>query len=174
MIKPIAMKYSIIILVFFTLNLFSQNKEESVIEIKGVTTCLKNEYSLKLSEVTINVYNLNDKIGTYISDERGKFEFEIQTNTYTMLEFEKEGFVSKRILFDTRSIDIDHKKSYKPFDLEIFLLDFKKLVYYDDVEFPITRVEYSKEEKDFIYAPRYTEKMLEKQEKLIEEITGLN
>ncbi len=90
-----------------------------------------------------------------------------------MLEFEKEGFITKRILFDTRSNAINYGKKYKPFDLELLLLEDNDGFVYDDVDFPVTRIEYSEKEQDFVYVLEYTKRMMKKQERFLEELTSL-
>ena len=154
--------------------LFAQTPKKEWLKIKGITTDGRLYNTSRLKNVTINIYQFNDKIATYESDASGKFEFEIEMNSYIVLEFEKENFFSKRILFDTRNDNIDYNKNYIPFNFEILMLEHRKKVNYGDIDFPITRIEYSEEEKEFYYVEKYTNNMVKKQDKIIARLSRLN
>lgn len=161
--------YIVIPLLLFGMIVFSQKKsthKKDSITIKGITTYITDcETTERLDDVSIYVYEYNDQTTMYCTDERGKFEFAIPKNTYIVLVFEKYNFIAKRILFDTRT---DKKtRAIKPFDLEIVMLNYVDGVNYDDLDFPITRVEYMEEINDFNYVEKYTESMLKNQEKVI-------
>ncbi|MGB0882261.1 MAG: hypothetical protein ACPGSO_04865 [Vicingaceae bacterium] len=145
---------------------FSQTNNK--FEIKGITTAFySNSSSKKLDKVAIKVYNHNDLIDTFYSNERGKFDFKIPKNAYITLEFVKDNFVAKRILFDTRTEQKSLNEKIKPFDLEIVLLEKMDGVDYSDLDFPITRIEYVKKMQDYYYATKYTERMLKVQENIL-------
>jgi hypothetical protein len=142
--------------------------------VKGITTDGRFYSASRLKNVTINIYEFNDKIATYQSDEKGKFEFEIDMNSYIVLEFEKESFISKRILFDTQNQNINYSKKYIPFNFEIMMLTQKEEVNYGDIDFPITRIEYSAEDQEFFYVDKYTDNMIKKQAKVIAKLSRLH
>lgn len=147
---------------FISATLFSQNP----IIIKGITTDMKAyENTHRINDVDINIYEYNTKITSYCTDEHGKFEFEIPKNSYIVVEFAKENFVSKRVLFDTRTSE--KIKKIKPFNLEIVMIDYKEGVGYGELDFPITRIEYVEEMKDFNYVKEYTDLRLKEQKKVI-------
>lgn len=158
---------------FLILNLIAFSQTNDSITIKGITT----EHSLyekgkRLETVTINVYEYNDKISSYQTDVKGKFEFNISKNSYTTLEFVKNDFFTKRILFDTRTeIEI---KNVKPFNIEIVMIENKKGIDHSDLDFPITRVEYIEKYNDYNYVEKYTKLMMKKQDKILANIKRPN
>ena len=77
-------------------------------------------------------------------------------------------------MFDTRNENIDYTKNYIPFNFEIMLLEQKKKVNYGDIDFPITRIEYSVEDKEFFYVDKYTNNMIKKQEKVMARLARLH
>ncbi|OFY93744.1 MAG: hypothetical protein A3K10_15445 [Bacteroidetes bacterium RIFCSPLOWO2_12_FULL_31_6] len=168
------MKRIVLISILFSFSyLLAQIPNQECLKVKGITTDGRLYSSSRLANVTINIYQFNDKIGSYQSDAKGIFEFEIEMNSYIVLEFEKENFFSKRILFDTRNDNIDYSKKYIPFNFEIMMLEQKKKVNYGDCDFPITRIEYSVEEKEFFYVDKYTDNMIKKQEKVMARLARL-
>ncbi len=164
----------LISIIFSFSHLFAQTTKQECLKVKGITTDGRLYSTSRLANVIINIYQFNDKIGTYQSDAKGNFEFEIEMNSYIVLEFEKENFFSKRILFDTRNENIDYTKNYIPFNFEIMLLEQKKKVNYGDIDFPITRIEYSVEDKEFFYVDKYTNNMIKKQEKVMARLARLH
>ena len=129
---------------------FAQSEKQSVLKIKGITTDSRYYTSSRISDVTINVYDGNNLVASYYSDEKGKFDMDIVLNSYTVIEFIKEGFFPKRILFDTKDSAIDVSKTYDPFNFEISLIEYYKDFDNFDSDFPITRIEYSDKEKELI------------------------
>lgn len=164
----------IIIYLFISVMNYAQtnpSKEANTMVIKGITTDMKvYEHTSRINDVSIHIYEYNTKITTYCTDENGKFEFTIPTNSYIVVEFQKENFISKRVLFDTRT-DAKMKK-IKPFNLEIVMINYKKGVEYGDLDFPITRVEYQEEYKDFNYVKEYTDRMMKKQKRVLTKLAG--
>lgn len=152
-----------IILSFYSLNA----QTHTMLIVKGITTDGRSMNTSVLQDVTVNIYKYNDKIAAFQSDEKGKFQFEIEMNSYIILEFVKEGFLSKKILFDTENQLIDYSKNYIPFNFEIAMLKEVKDVNYDGIDFPIAMIEYSEKEKEFLYVEKYTNDMVKRQEKVM-------
>ena len=153
--------------------LFGQNSKQGIIKVEGITTN-GNAYTTKrLKNVNINVYNNNDLIKSHQSDTKGKFEFNIKINSYIVLEFVKEGFFTKRILFDTKHPMISNKKTFNPFDFEIVLIPFNKDLIDFEIDFPITRIEYSEKIDELVYAEKYTKQRIEQQEYMINQLAKL-
>ena len=168
------MKQLFLISILFSFSyLLAQTPKKRCIKVKGITTDTRFYNSTRLKNVTINIYEYNEKIATYLSDEKGKFEFEIEMGTYIVLEFEKENFFSKRILFDTKDQNIDYSKKYIPFNFEIMMLEQRNNINYGDCDFPITRIEYSVEDREFFYVDKYTDNMIKKQNKVIAKLARL-
>ncbi|HRP60509.1 MAG TPA: hypothetical protein PK833_09550 [Vicingus sp.] len=164
------MKYLITTYLIFSIS-FLMAQTQKKLKIEGITTNGETINTSTLKNVTINIYEYNDKIASYESNLKGQFEFEIDMNSYIMLEFLKEGFLTKRILFDTRNKNIDYGKNYIPFNFEIVMLLKVEGIDADDIDFPITKVEYFPEEKEFLFVEKYTNDMIKLQEKIINKRT---
>ena len=82
----------LISIIFSFSHLFAQTTKQECLKVKGITTDGRLYSTSRLANVIINIYQFNDKIGTYQSDAKGNFEFEIEMNSYIVLEFEKENF----------------------------------------------------------------------------------
>jgi len=159
---------SIIFPLFYSIATYCQDNplRADSITVKGITTQFKNKNETTIIEkVKIHAYQYNTKYTTFNSDKNGYFEFNIPLNSYIVLAFEKEDYIVKRVLFDTRTSA--KLKKINPFDLEIVMLKYFNGINYNDLDFPITRVEYDEEIKDFNYASAYTEMMLKKQSKIL-------
>lgn len=157
-----------LLLTYIFLSFYSLNAQKhTMLKVKGITTDGRFINTSILKDVTVNIYKYNDKITTFQSDEKGKFQFEIEMNSYIILEFVKEGFLSKKILFDTENQLIDYSKNYIPFNFEIAMLKEVKDVNYDGIDFPIAMIEYSEKEKEFLYVEKYTNDMVKRQEKVM-------
>ncbi len=164
--------YTIFLLTIGTISLCQTENNDSI-TVKGITTNY-NPYQEgnRINNVLINVYEYNTKITTYKSDSKGKFEFNISKNTYTVLEFVKDNFITKRILFDTRTSS--NIKNVKPFNIELVMIKAKEGVDFSDLDFPITRIEYIEKYDDFNYVEKYTRLMLKKQDKILAKIKDAN
>ena len=150
---------------------FCQTNDSIV--IKGITT----EYSLysvekRLENVVIHVYEYNTKVNSHKTDAKGKFEFNILKNSYTILEFVKDDFITKRMLFDTRTET--EIKNTKPFNIEIVMIEAKEGVDCSDLDFPITYIKYIEEDNDFNYVEKYTKLMMKEQEKILVKLNKFN
>ena len=156
---------AILVMLVLASVLYGSNEGKRIV-IKGVTTGFTTESNRKLHDVTIRVYKFNKLITTFYSNSKGKFEFEIPKNSYITLVFEKDNFVSKRILFDTRSDNSDIQ-SIKPFDLKVMLIENIEGIDYEDLDFPITKIMFNEKMNDYSYAKKYTELMLKKQEEIL-------
>ena len=121
--------------------------------------------------MSINVYQYNLIHATRNSDNNGKFEFNTPVNSYITLEFTKDYFTSKKILFDTRLAPT--LKKVRPFNLKIIMLNYIKEVDSCELDFPLPRVEYNKEVQDFIFVEQYTERMLDKQNRILARMAEL-
>ena len=134
--------------------------------VKGVTRGFVSNSNNKLQDVTIKVYKFNKLVTTFYSNSKAKFEFEIPKNSYITLVFEKENFISKKILFDTRTdLNVDHVNN--KFDLNIMLIERIEGVDYSDLDFPATKIFFSEKEDDYTYAIKNTKSMLKKQEEIL-------
>jgi hypothetical protein len=117
-------------------------------------------------KVIVNLYDGNKKVSSYETGANGKFLLDISRNRHYTLEFVKIGYVTKRIIIDTK---VNHRdavgvKEFK-FDIELF----KMVPGYDysDLDFPITILEFEKTKKEFVYNQKYTNQMLDMQDNIL-------
>ena len=86
----------------------------------------------------------------------GKFDFNIELNKDYVISFAQDGYVSKKISFDTKVPSGRNEEGFIPFQFQVTL--FKQ---YEGINFvvfnqPVGRVHYSEEIGDFDYDTDYT------------------
>ena len=158
-----------LIAILFLSTVVLAQEEPNELRIKGVTT-FGDIYGAKekLGDVSIKIYEGNKYLGTFYTDEKGKYDFTLPLNKYITLEFVKENFISKRFVYDTHTPVISEK--YKVFEVQVVMIDKISGVDYEELDFPIAHVRYDAKKKDFDYVDKYTDKMLAKQDKVVDEI----
>jgi len=139
-------------LVLISICSFGRNYNSELLTIKGVTTDGMFENSENLLDVSIYIYEYNDIIATYNCNENGEFDFTIPTNSYITIEFNKEGFITKRILVDTDT-DLYIKKK-KVFDFEVTLLKDENGIEIGDMDFPMAIIRYDGDKNNFTITNR--------------------
>lgn len=106
------------------------------------------------------------------TDRRGKFDFELELFNEYMIYFGKEGFVTKKIHVDTRTISEGQIKSaylrYGGWKVEIFPDDLGVDV--EILDKPIGKVSYSDEYNSFINDDFYTKTIQKRLDKLVEDL----
>ena len=158
--------YLTILVLLFSLSIVNAQTIKEI-KIKGITTDGKSFYSKRLSDVTINIYDNNKLIEKFISNKKGKFEFEIGINSYITIEFVHEDFITKRIAFNTSLPELENKILIDPFKFEIMMLDSKGDLSDFEIDFPVTKIEFSKEIAKYIYNQEYTEYRMEEQKRIL-------
>ena len=106
------------------------------------------------------------------TDRRGKFDFELELFNEFMIYFGKEGYVTKKIYVDTRTISEGQIKSsylrYGGWKVEIFPDDLGVDIAILDK--PIGKVTYSDEYNSFINDDFYTKTIQNRLDKLVEDL----
>ncbi len=130
---------------------------DSSLLIKGFIT----EKGKKSSNAEVKAYEGNDLIWSTTTPSDGSFEFIIPQNKYVALVVEKNGFMSKYIIFDTRSERMP--RNLEPYECHIDLVREEDLKGVDvsRLDFPIAIVEYNKKTKSFNHNQQYTNNMIE-------------
>lgn len=132
---------------------------------------LKKEYPLlvqckigssekkKLKTVEIRVYEENKMLSEEVRINPKTYAIELEKDKKYVLEFSKEGFIPKRVLFDTQ-IPVKTKKMYL-YEMEIELLKPAEIAQMNDIDldFPIAIIRYSIEKKGFEHCRFYTHQM---------------
>jgi hypothetical protein len=158
--------YLTLLLLLFSLSIINAQTIQEI-KIKGITTDGKSFYSKRLSDVTINIYDNNNLIEKFVSNKKGKFEFEIGINSYITIEFVHEDFITKRIAFNTSLPKLENEIVFDPFNFEIMMLDSKGDLSEYELDFPVTKIEFSKEIAKYVYNQEYTEYRMEEQKRII-------
>lgn len=115
---------------------------------------LVDEDNAKMKNVTVNLYQGNDKISTKIWSK--KFEYDLELDKYYTLELIKDGFETKRIAISTFEGD----KGAEPFLFVMELKEAKKGEEPDD--FPSALIEYKKDEGSFSFDVKYAKDVKKK------------
>lgn len=108
-----------------------------------------------LDDAKVVVYKNGEKQRT-VNNGLSKFQLELDLNADYILSFEKEGFVTKKLSFNTHAPAEAVANGFTPFEFAVSM--FKQ---YDDVNTvvfnqPVGMIRYSKEVDDFDYDTDYT------------------
>lgn len=109
----------------------------------------------KAKDVVVKAYEGNLCFSSYQTRSNGKFFFTAEGEKHYTLQFEKEGYVTKRVVIrthNTKNLERDPRK-YK-FDLA--LVKATKEVNHEENDFPITIIELDKATKEFGFNKSYT------------------
>ncbi len=148
---------STILLSFLMISCFLMKATDSSLLIKGFIT----EKGKKSHEAEIKAFEGNDLIWSSTTAPDGSFELIIPHNKYVALVVEKDGFMSKYIIFDTRSERMP--RNLEPYECHIDLVREEDLKGIDvsRLDFPIAIVEFDKKSKQFNHNQSYTDNMIE-------------
>ncbi|MBN2669313.1 MAG: hypothetical protein JXR60_08790 [Bacteroidales bacterium] len=142
--------FTILLFVSF-LFAFSQN-QVGYVEIKGKI----KDGNKSLGNTTVEVFVGGTKSNSIKSETNGKFILKLDFDKIYVLEFSKDGYVSKKVSFDTHVKEKEYVWPY-PFTIELF-----KMVNGLNIEAlkdPVTKIAYSDEEGDFVFDIPYTNSM---------------
>ncbi len=122
-----------------------------------------------LREAAIAIERNGHKVKT-ISAGNGTFSIPLDFNCQYILSFEKDGFVTKKLSFDTHAPGIGIEDGFHPFDFTVSL--FKQ---YDEVNIvvfnqPVGIIKYYEEIDDFDYDTDYTKSIQSRLRKVLEEV----
>lgn len=109
------------------------------------------------NDVLLKLYEGNDCIATYTTESKGRFLFSCGVEKYYTLEFKKEGYVTKRVVINTRDTKYIRKK-IKVFEFDVVLIKESSEVDYEEYDFPVTIIEISKNRDEFVQNSKYTRK----------------
>jgi hypothetical protein len=105
--------------------------------------------------------------GNYLVSEsktswNGKFSIGLAKNKHYTVQFDKDGYMTKRIVIDTE-IGEDDRENVKTFKFDVGLIKRESGKDYSILDFPIAIIKYHPESNQFFYDNKYTEHMLEAQ-----------
>ncbi|MCW5899914.1 MAG: carboxypeptidase regulatory-like domain-containing protein [Flavobacteriales bacterium] len=131
---------------------------EPVLPITGRIT----DGDKKLEGCHIAVYRENDLVGEQTTDKTGKFKVGLPVGETYGIVFQREGFVPKRILVDTRAELPKGELVFEPLDMEVSMLASSKYdgTDTDALDFPFAIVSWDKRVKAFTQDEKYTRDMM--------------
>jgi hypothetical protein len=112
----------------------------------------------KLAGCEVITYLANERLGAVSTDKNGRFEVHVPLNGEYALELRKEGFISKRIVVDTRSDAKPEELVLAPLVMDVSLLptDRYEGANTDELDFPFAIVRYDKGQHTFAQDMEYT------------------
>tara|TARA_B110001469_G_scaffold126483_1_gene144229 strand:+ start:762 stop:1361 length:600 start_codon:yes stop_codon:yes gene_type:complete len=113
----------------------------------------------KAKDVIVKVFDDNVCLSEYKTKNNGKFVFTADCEKHYTLQFEKEGYVAKRVIVKTyKTEDLDHfTKRYK---FDITLNQETEDMDYSVHDFPIAIIEIDNDLKYYKFNRRYTKNRL--------------
>jgi len=147
------MKKIVSIIIFcFLWSLSPAQTQSGYVEIKGKVT----EKGKALPATVVDVFDGGQKIKSATTESSGKFVMTLNFDKTYLLVFSKQGFVTKRVSFDTHVNEKQYVWPY-PFTMELFKMVEGLNV--SALEEPVTKISYNDEEGDFDFDLAYTNKM---------------
>ena len=160
---------SCFLLGFLTISQAQKNFHE--IFVKGKISNLNGG---SISKAFIYVLENEKKTATYYSDNSGYYELTLADGKVFVLEFGKNGIVSKKVEINTSEVTRDELKfGIFPINLDISLFENFTGLDISSLADPIAKMTFSDYEGDFIYDNDYSGVMNKKISKVLEQLKGL-
>lgn len=137
---------------------FAQVTDSRVLEITGRIT----DGDKKLAGCEVVVYEGNDVVGSQLTDKGGRFGLGLGLGKEFAIVFQKEGFLPKRILVDTRAKIPVEIRDLAPLDMEMSMLLASKYegANTDMLDFPFAIVKWNRQQGAFTQDQQYTADMM--------------
>jgi hypothetical protein len=114
----------------------------------------------KLAGCEVILYKDNERISSLTTDKSGKFSVNLDMNASWGITFQKEGYVAKRMVFDTHlpKVKEDAELVIEPMVMEVGMLPASKYegANTDDLDFPFAIVKWNRTVGTFTQDPEYT------------------
>lgn len=116
----------------------------------------------KLAGCEVVVYDGNEVVGTQLTDKNGRFGLGLGLQKEFAIVFQKEGFMPKRVLVDTRGKVPPELQDLVPVDMEFSLLPMSKYdgADTDVLDFPFAIIRWNKSLLAFVQDQQYTAGMM--------------
>lgn len=137
---------------------FAQVADSRVLDITGRIT----DGEKKLAGCEVVVYEGNDVVGTQLTDKSGRFGLGLGLGKEYAIVFQKEGFLPKRVLVDTRAKIPVEIRDLAPLDMEMSMLLATKYdgANTDMLDFPFAIVKWNRQVGAFTQDQQYTTDMM--------------
>lgn len=123
-----------------------------------------------LDNVTVRLYEGNEIIQTYITDESGMFEMKLQLGGQYTFEIIKEGYITKRVQVNTKH-ENRIKGKIEDFAFYCELIPHRDWIDSSQLDFPITIIQLNERRGKFQYVSSYTKMMNKEQDKILEKLS---
>ena len=132
--------------------------EPMVLEIVGRIT----DGEKKLVGCQVTVYDGNDVVGEQVTDKSGRFGIGLGLQKEFAIVFQREGFLPKRMLVDTRAKIPVEVVAIAPLDMEMSMLVADKYEGADTdvLDFPFAIVKWNRQVGAFVQDQEYTVDMM--------------
>lgn len=161
-IKAILVTFALFLIIIPAM--LGQNKNELIAFGK-----LKVEWG-NLDSTRIRLYRDGKLIDTYHPSKNGKFEFQLVLNYDYMFWFEKKGYVTKKVSFNTLvPTAVTSDPEFIPFpDFDFYVTLFKSYPEVDTMFFqnPVGKIRYSADINDFDWDKDYTLQIIKRMEEI--------
>ena len=122
-----------------------------------------------LKDAKVVVYRNGDKVRT-LTDNLTKFEMRLKPNSNYVLSFEKKGYVTKKLAFDTSIPQSGEEKEFQPFGFTVNLFE-----QYDDINLvvfnqPVGMIRYETDIEEFDYDTDYTKSIQSQLDEAMKEV----
>lgn len=114
----------------------------------------------KLAGCEVILFKDGERVSAQTTDKSGKFELELDMNASWGIEFHKDGFVAKRMVFDTHlpKMKADDELIIEPMTMEVGMLERERYqgANTDDLDFPFAIVKWNRAMGTFAQDQEYT------------------
>ena len=114
----------------------------------------------KLEGCEVILFKDGERVNAQTTDKSGKFDLELDMNASWGIEFHKDGFVAKRMVFDTHlpKIKADDELIIEPVSMEVGMLERERYqgANTDDLDFPFAMVKWNRTLGTFAQDQEYT------------------
>lgn len=136
----------------------AQQTDSRILEVTGRIT----DGDKKLPGCEVLVYDGNEVVGTQVTDKNGRFGLGLSLQKEFAIVFQKEGFLPKRMLVDTRGKVPAELENLVPIDMEMSMLPAEKYEGADTdvLDFPFAMVKWNRQLLAFVQDQQYTADMM--------------
>lgn len=136
----------------------AQQTDSRILEVTGRIT----DGDKKLPGCEVLVYDGNEVVGTQVTDKNGRFGLGLGLQKEFAIVFQKEGFLPKRMLVDTRGKVPVELENLVPIDMEMSMLPAEKYEGADTdvLDFPFAMVKWNRQLLAFVQDQQYTAEMM--------------
>lgn len=129
----------------------ARNNNIDILNVQGFTA----ESGLLLDSVMVTIFDNNEIVYKDYTNQSGEFHFTLNTNKYYTVEFKKNGFFTKRIIFETNIHK--HLKNQEAVEFSVNLIPEKKLegINCEVLDFPVCKYSYDTKQKQFTYSSEF-------------------